>query len=171
MSIRNGVTVRGTSNGNERGSAEQRRKRKAWLLEAYAADVKAIRLTYAGKGPYLHRGSVTIFFVSKADLDRVLAGQESLVEQGYLLEVEVLPSCRCYRCGNPLVFDTLSVDRRVPGCQGGTYRRDNIRPACLGCNSETGGPLAKAKVKKVAKDRTRKPKPLVEVLADYEESA
>lgn len=65
--------------------------------------------------------------------------------------------CRCYRCGaflyNPDTFDVtavadlpfgsvalpLTIDRIVPGCRGGTYRRENIRPACSGCNSETGG--------------------------------
>lgn len=64
--------------------------------------------------------------------------------------------CRCYRCGvllyNPDVPPTgglgvplgtvvypLTIDRIVPGCRGGTYRRENIRPACAGCNSETGG--------------------------------
>lgn len=66
--------------------------------------------------------------------------------------------CRCYRCGgllyNPdtakpedadrlldlgLTAEPVTVDRIIPGCQGGTYRRTNIRPACGGCNSETGG--------------------------------
>ncbi len=47
--------------------------------------------------------------------------------------------CRCYRCGRLLNFLTLTVDRIVPGCKGGTYRRNNIRPACAKCNSETGG--------------------------------
>lgn len=64
---------------------------------------------------------------------------------------------RCYRCGchlfNPddwpthlqvrvdleTVAEPLTVDRIIPGCQGGTYRRTNIRPACGACNSETGG--------------------------------
>lgn len=50
-----------------------------------------------------------------------------------------VPACRCYRCGVLLTVDTVSVDRIIPGCQGGTYRRDNIRPACLPCNSVTGG--------------------------------
>lgn len=50
-------------------------------------------------------------------------------------------TCRCYRCGELLVDDTLTVDRILPGCLGGRYRRDNIRPACARCNSETGGPL------------------------------
>jgi hypothetical protein len=27
-------------------------------------------------------------------------------------------------------------------CQGGTYRRDNLRPACGRCNSATGALLA-----------------------------
>lgn len=49
------------------------------------------------------------------------------------------PICRCYRCGVPLTFNTLTVDRIVPGCKGGTYARTNIRPACGACNSETGG--------------------------------
>jgi 5-methylcytosine-specific restriction endonuclease McrA len=47
--------------------------------------------------------------------------------------------CRCFRCGELLDTTTVTVDRIIPGCQGGTYRRDNIRPACGGCNSETGG--------------------------------
>lgn len=65
---------------------------------------------------------------------------------------------RCYRCGvllyNPDSVPLeqfkpdapearlLTVDRIIPGCKGGTYRRNNIRPACGGCNSETGGALA-----------------------------
>lgn len=47
-------------------------------------------------------------------------------------------ACRCYRCGV-----LLTVDRIIPGCQGGTYRRSNIRPACARCNSSTGGKLAR----------------------------
>ncbi len=48
-------------------------------------------------------------------------------------------ACRCYRCGKLLTVDTVTVDRIIPGCQGGTYRRSNIRPACSECNSITGG--------------------------------
>lgn len=54
-------------------------------------------------------------------------------------------ACRCYRCGVLMTEDTVTVDRVVPGCRGGTYRRDNIRPACASCNSETG-----AKIRRVA---------------------
>jgi hypothetical protein len=109
------ATRRGTSNRNDRGSSYARRARRAWLI-----------LTYASNLP------------------------------GF---------ARCYRCGcllfNPDDFNTpyeaactvpepwawplpqpLTVDRIIPGCQGGTYRRTNIRPACGGCNSETGGQLA-----------------------------
>jgi hypothetical protein len=52
---------------------------------------------------------------------------------------EGIPACRCYRCGCVLTAETVTVDRIKPGCRGGTYRRDNIRPACGPCNSETGG--------------------------------
>jgi 5-methylcytosine-specific restriction endonuclease McrA len=48
------------------------------------------------------------------------------------------PACRCFRCGALLTLETLTVDRIVPGCKGGTYRRGNIRPACIKCNRELG---------------------------------
>lgn len=47
--------------------------------------------------------------------------------------------CRCYRCGELLTAREVTVDRIIPGARGGTYRRNNIRPACARCNSETGG--------------------------------
>jgi 5-methylcytosine-specific restriction endonuclease McrA len=59
------------------------------------------------------------------------------------LDLFAVPACRCYRCGDLLVFENVTVDRIVPGCMGGTYRRNNIRPACAGCNSETGGKLSR----------------------------
>lgn len=105
------VARRGTTNGNARGSARDRAARRAWLMTAYQADVPGL--------------------------------------------------CRCFRCGvllfNPddypgaewiwtlvatvqaQIARPLTVDRIVPGCQGGTYRRSNIRPACAACNSSTGG--------------------------------
>jgi hypothetical protein len=52
-------------------------------------------------------------------------------------------TCPCYRCGATLDDSTITVDRIVPGRDGGTYRRGNIRPACGPCNSETGGALAR----------------------------
>lgn len=47
--------------------------------------------------------------------------------------------CRCYRCGILLTLWSLTVDRVIPGCRGGTYRRNNIRPSCALCASITGG--------------------------------
>lgn len=56
-------------------------------------------------------------------------------------ESDVPNMCRCYRCGTTLSLYELTVDRIVPGCVGGRYVRENIRPACAACNSETGGAL------------------------------
>jgi len=47
----------------------------------------------------------------------------------------------CYRCRLPLTFATLTVDRIVAGMDGGTYAWPNCRPACGGCNIETGNRL------------------------------
>jgi len=99
MATRGGVVLRGTSNGNSRGSAASRRARRAWLVARYGW----------------------------AELGLVL----------------------CYLCSVPLLQDedpaapgqAVTVDRIVPGCRGGRYVRDNIRPACGSCNSETGGAL------------------------------
>lgn len=103
---------RGTTNRNARGGSPERRRRREWLVACFRAnkDVVAIELFH---GP----------LVVEVDL-----GTEG-----------AQPACRCYRCGCLLTVDTVTVDRIKPGCQGGTYRRDNIRPACGPCNSETGG--------------------------------
>jgi hypothetical protein len=101
----------GTTNRNARGGSESRRRRREWLVATY-----------------------------RADMD-VLAVQVR-VELELLVPVELghgEPACRCYRCGALLTVATVSADRIKPGCQGGTYRRDNIRPACAGCQSTVGG--------------------------------
>jgi hypothetical protein len=54
-------------------------------------------------------------------------------------------ACRCYRCGELLTIETVTVDRIVPGCEGGTYARENIRPACGRDNSSTGGKIGAAR--------------------------
>ena len=95
---------RGTTNRNARGSAEDRRRRRVFLVETY--------------GWRLPNGT------------------------GLVL---------CYRCDVVLLEhedpeapgQSVTVDRIVPGCKGGKYTRDNIRPACGDCNSETGGLLAR----------------------------
>lgn len=104
---------RGTSNTNQRGSAESRRRRREWLVETY-------------------RANVDLEFYGDFAVEIVPFGTGT-------------PACRCYRCGDLLTTVTVTVDRIIPGCVGGTYRRDNIRPACGQCNSETGGPLAHRK--------------------------
>jgi hypothetical protein len=47
----------------------------------------------------------------------------------------------CYRCKAPLTYETLTVDRKVAGMDGGSYAWENCQPACEGCNIETGNQL------------------------------
>lgn len=94
-----------------RGNVTDRQRRRAWLLETYRADVDLPDM------PGVH-----------------FPPPDVPVGRG-------IPACRCYRCGCLLTIETLTVDRIVPGCKGGTYRRTNIRPACSDCNSETGRAL------------------------------
>lgn len=96
--------MRGTTNGNVRGSNQDRRARRAYLVLVYESD----------RGP---------------------------------------GTCRCFRCGRVLRAGTLTVDRIVPGCRGGTYRRDNIRPACARCNSQIGGRCRAARALDAARSR------------------
>lgn len=70
------------TNGDCRGSAEDRRRRKQWLLDTF------------GDGE----------------------------------------TCACVHCGGTLDFESLTVDRIVPGNLGGRYTRDNIQPSCLADN-------------------------------------
>jgi hypothetical protein len=57
----------------------------------------------------------------------------------------------CAFCKEPLMFSTLTVDRfPVPGRLGGRYTRDNIRPACLSCNSEDGRQQVHGRPRRVA---------------------
>lgn len=103
------MSARGTTNRNDRGSTTSRRARREYLVETYRADCDAI-VTTDGK------------------LITTTAVEFGTGE----------PACRCYRCGQLLTVDTVTADRIKPGCKGGTYRRDNIRPACGRCNSITG---------------------------------
>lgn len=111
---------RSSSNGNESGSAEDRRRRKMWLLDTFRADVDAWVFRF---GP---------------DYDPPLVVEPNTWPSATLLEPYTLTkdvkACRCYRCGRLLIFCTLTVDRIIPGKKGGTYRRNNIRPACGPCN-------------------------------------
>ncbi len=42
--------------------------------------------------------------------------------------------CPCSYCKKPLTFETMQVDRVIPGFQGGTYKRENCVPSCMECN-------------------------------------
>lgn len=47
--------------------------------------------------------------------------------------------CSFDGCDTVLDFDTITADRYpIPGAEGGTYKRNNIRPACGTCNSKDG---------------------------------
>ncbi len=105
--------TRGTTNGNVRGGSAERRRRRAWLVETYRANVD------------IYRGLPALGEI------------ECPIGDG-------VPACRCYRCGTLLTEDTVTIDRIVPGCRGGTYRRNNIRPACGKCNSSEGGRLRRS---------------------------
>jgi hypothetical protein len=102
------MKVRGTTNRNKRGNTRDREARRARLCVRYESD----------KGP---------------------------------------GTCRCYRCGSVLYLDgerallevpttedgvtyhhSISIDRIIPGSEGGKYTDDNIRPACLSCNMIRG---------------------------------
>lgn len=116
-------THRGTTNRNARGGSDARRRRREWLVETYRADRDLIRVYWPSTNEW-------------TESERT-PNVERLADRS-----EVVPACRCYRCGTLLSVETVTVDRIIPGCKGGTYRRNNIRPACGRCNSETGGPLA-----------------------------
>lgn len=118
---------RGTTNGNARGSAATRRRRKEWLIETYRANKMVVII----HNPDTEEAWTTSTY---GDASGLVQLQESW---GRTAKAKL--ACRCYRCGDLLTVDTVTVDRIVPGCRGGTYRRNNIRPACGSCNSETGG--------------------------------
>lgn len=103
-----------------RGNVTDRQRRKLYLLETYAADM-AIAWIGLETSVAIQLSAIPIY---EADGD--------LVER----------CCRCYRCGKLLTLATLTVDRIKPGCKGGTYRRDNIRPSCSECANKQGGQLS-----------------------------
>ena len=88
------TVTRGTSNGNDRGNAETRRRRRAWLVSTWRADV-----------------------------DAYLFGEQEGGAVWIAVPLGTgVPACRCYRCGCLLVEETVSVDRIVPGFPHGEER-------------------------------------------------
>jgi 5-methylcytosine-specific restriction endonuclease McrA len=102
-----------------RGNVTDRERRRKWLLETYRADLVLVLM----KG---HDAPVAI----RPENARFYEGDT------------ILECCRCYRCGKLLTLETLTVDRIIPGCKGGTYRRNNIRPSCSDCANKQGGELS-----------------------------
>jgi hypothetical protein len=122
-----GKRARGGSNGNERGGSAERRRRREWLVITYRADVDVYRAVIDVADDFPN----TVEYLIPIDRGRT--------------DLPTEPACRCYRCGELLTVDMVSADRIVPGCDGGTYRRDNIRPACCRCNSVTGATTRRKK--------------------------
>lgn len=108
---------RGTTNGGKRGTTAQRRARKERMMADWRADVDVIATVW--------RHPMVPAWVVVTIHEEVPLGLGT-------------PAVRCWRCGDLLTIDSLTVDKRVPDCEGGTYADDNIRPACLSCNSITG---------------------------------
>lgn len=77
--------------GDPRGSAEDRRKRRQWLLDVFGNGKRA------------------------------------------LCRLRLDPECL-----GVVDMATMSVDRIRPGLHGGSYRRDNIQPACQPCQTRQG---------------------------------
>ena len=50
---------------------------------------------------------------------------------------------KCFSCRTILTWETLTIDRIVPGALGGRYDRKNIRAACRECNEREGHLLSK----------------------------
>lgn len=124
---------RGTTNGNDRGNSNDRRRRREWLVDTFRANQDVVHIW--GDNADL-QGPPT--WISETFSGPGLVQ----LQQSWGRVALWLPACRCYRCGRLLTVQTVTVDRIIPGCEGGTYRRNNIRPACGTCNSETGGALA-----------------------------
>ncbi|NUP32073.1 MAG: HNH endonuclease [Streptomycetaceae bacterium] len=122
--------TRSTSNRNARGNTIERRRRREWLVDAFRADVDVIIVTW----PEGHTSQWT--WRPEIERDPRLARAVNWVR---------MPACRCYRCGNLLTVDTVTVDRRLPGVHGGTYTAENCRPACGHCNSSVGGKIGAAR--------------------------
>lgn len=62
------------------------------------------------------------------------------------------------RCTVILTVDTVTADRILPGCEGGSYERSNLRPACIWCNREDGTKLSVRRRAALAQMRSGWPK-------------
>lgn len=104
-----------------RGNTTDRQRRKLWLIETYAAD-QALVTVDRWNAPHVIPVTAIKVYEDAGDT--------------------VHRCCRCYRCGKLLTLETMTVDRIIPGCKGGTYRRSNIRPSCSDCANKQGAELS-----------------------------
>lgn len=51
----------------------------------------------------------------------------------------------CWLCELVMGLADFTIDRVVPGIEGGTYALSNCRPCCRPCNLERGGRLGAAR--------------------------
>jgi hypothetical protein len=70
--------------------------------------------------------------------DRPSYGQRQAIAGGLVKESssDGGKTCPCTWCGRTLEPSTVSLDRLVPGSQGGPYKDWNLTPSCYGCNNE-----------------------------------
>lgn len=123
--------------GDNRGNNAARKARKQYLIEHYRANTDVVRVEYAD-------GTV----VNEVPVVGIDEWIDEVVRCSFVVSALRMPACRCYRCGCLLTVETVTVDRRIPGAEGGSYfDRMNLRPACSFDNSSTGGFLGNARKK------------------------
>src|SRR5690606_6390924 len=108
-----GTVRRGTSNSDARGGTPARRARRAWLLMAYASDVPGFCRCYRCGGLLFNPDDMPVWIVEDgeaADGTRLAAFPDPKPEPGE-------PVHNVAEWVRP-----LTIDRIIPGCQGGTYR-------------------------------------------------
>lgn len=90
--------------GEKRGNSYARRARKNKMLRLY--------------GPFCAEHTTEAVDVTREfDKSQCAACDET--------------KCACVHCGDLLTFETVEADRIIPG---GTYRWENVQPACRRCN-------------------------------------
>ena len=106
-----GTRARGSSNGNDRGNVEQRRRRRAYLLETYAADVKLIKVEYEDGVTLMLEPTPTSDYRWWLTQINSLPLDDATVA---VLSVEEVLTARCYRCGCLLHDGTITSTASTP---------------------------------------------------------
>jgi hypothetical protein len=111
-------STNGRCNTNERGSSYCRRERKMWLLTKFSD------------------GRCMCGHVQNRHKTLPYAGNHIACRHCECPKYR--PRVPCWECGAWVWFDTMVVDRIIPGEQGGRYTRDNIRIHCPKCSGRQG---------------------------------